>query len=94
MVPARMYEVFLSVKDTGPGIDPDDYHAVFEKFKQTQAGLRSGEGTGLGMPISKSLIEAHGGRLWIESVPGQGTTFKFALPVHAKLDSNIVSIEA
>lgn len=86
-------EFLVSISDTGPGIDPDDYPAVFEKFKQTQTGLRQGGGTGLGMPISKSLIEAHGGRLWIESAQGQGTIFKFTLPLQAKLDPTIVTLE-
>ena len=71
----------LSVEDSGPGIAPEDQDAVFEPFKQTQTGLRHGGGTGLGMPISKRLAEAHGGKLWLESVPGEGTTFYVALPI-------------
>jgi signal transduction histidine kinase len=54
---------------------------VFEPFKQTETGLRQGGGTGLGMPISKSLVEAHGGSIRLESTPGQGTTFYVTLPV-------------
>ncbi len=74
-------EILFSVSDTGPGIDPADHDAVFEAFRQTDSGLRHGGGTGLGMPISRRLAEAHGGRLWIESARGQGTTVFFALPV-------------
>ncbi|MEM6528130.1 MAG: ATP-binding protein, partial [Chloroflexota bacterium] len=71
----------IAVQDTGPGIAPEDYHMVFESFKQTESGQRHGQGTGLGMPISKVLAEAHGGRLWFESEPGHGTTFYVSLPV-------------
>ncbi len=74
-------EVIISVKDTGPGIAAEDQALVFEAFKQTKTGLRQGGGTGLGMPIAKSLAEAHGGRLWLESEPGKGATFHLALPI-------------
>jgi signal transduction histidine kinase len=73
-------EVVISVADSGPGIPLEDQAMVFEAFKQTETGLRQGGGTGLGMPISKSLTEAHGGRIWLESEPGRGTTFYVALP--------------
>jgi signal transduction histidine kinase len=74
-------EIIFAIEDSGPGISADDQSAVFEAFKQTATGLRQGGGTGLGMPISKSLAEAHGGRLWLESEPGKGSTFFLALPV-------------
>jgi signal transduction histidine kinase len=74
-------EITLSVADTGPGIAPEDQGMVFEAFKQTHTGLRQGGGTGLGMPIAKSLAEAHGGRLWLESAVGKGTTFFLVLPI-------------
>ncbi len=73
--------VLISVKDTGPGIAPEDHALVFEAFKQTDAGLRQGGGTGLGMPISKSLVESHGGRFWLESESGKGATFFVLLPI-------------
>lgn len=73
--------IHLWVQDTGPGIAPEDHRAVFETFKQTEAGLRSGGGTGLGMPISQKLAEAHGGKLWLESVRGEGATFHVHLPI-------------
>lgn len=75
----------VSVNDTGPGIAQEDFDAVFETFKQTTAGLRHGGGTGLGMPISKRLVEAHGGKMWIESVIGQGATFYFTLPIKERI---------
>lgn len=74
-------EVLLSVADSGSGIAPEDYQKVFTTFMQTQSGLRQGSGTGLGMPISKNLVEAHGGRMWIESELGAGATFYFTLPL-------------
>lgn len=75
-------EVIIAVEDTGLGIAAEDQSAVFEPFKQTDTGLRKGGGTGLGMPISRSLVEAHGGRLWLDSTPGKGSTFYVALPIH------------
>lgn len=74
-------EVIISVKDTGPGIAPEDQALVFQAFKQTTTGLRQGSGTGLGMPIAKNLAEAHGGRLWLESEYGHGATFHVAIPI-------------
>jgi signal transduction histidine kinase len=76
-------EVLLTVQDTGPGIAPEDHATIFETFHQTEAGLRHSEGTGLGLPISLRLAEAHGGRLWFDSTPGQGTRFYVALPVRS-----------
>ena len=77
-------EVVVAIEDTGPGIAPEDQAGVFESFKQTSSGLRKGGGTGLGMPISKSLVEAHGGRFWLESEVDKGSTFFVALPVRAE----------
>jgi signal transduction histidine kinase len=77
-------ELLITVKDTGQGIAEEDRFAVFEAFKQTRSGLRSGEGTGLGMPISKNLVEAHGGRLWFDSAVGKGTSFFVSLPVKSE----------
>lgn len=75
--------VVISVSDSGPGIAREDADYVFMAFKQTETGLRQGGGTGLGMPISKRLIEAHQGRLWFDSEPGVGTTFYVELPFGA-----------
>jgi signal transduction histidine kinase len=72
----------VAVTDTGPGIAPADQQLIFEEFRQvrTDAGQRQ-EGTGLGLPLSRRFIELHGGRLWVESAPGEGSTFRFTLPV-------------
>lgn len=76
-------DVIISVQDTGPGIAPENQPLVFEAFKQTTTGLRQTGGTGLGMPISKNLIEAHSGRLWLESELDKGSTFFVSLPVES-----------
>lgn len=76
--------ILLSVTDTGPGIAADDRQAIFETFRQTETGLKSGAGTGLGLPISQRLAEAHGGRLWVESEVGQGATFYVSLPIQVE----------
>jgi signal transduction histidine kinase len=75
------HSVIIAVSDTGPGIAPEDQDAVFQAFKQTTSGLRQGGGTGLGMPISKSLVEAHGGQLDLKSSAGAGATFTITLPI-------------
>jgi signal transduction histidine kinase len=68
--------------DTGVGIAPDQYDKVFEEFQQLENTVtREYEGTGLGMAITKKLVELHGGRIWLESMPGRGTTFFVTLPV-------------
>jgi two-component system sensor histidine kinase BaeS len=74
-------EVEIAVSDNGPGIPPDQLEHVFERFVRGEAGLtqRVG-GTGLGLPISKSLVELHGGRLEVKSTVGVGSTFSFRLP--------------
>ena len=76
----RSGEVRVSVADTGPGIAADDLERIFEEFQQSDAGAQEREGTGLGLALSKKLIELHGGRLWVESELGKGSTFTFALP--------------
>ncbi len=75
-------EVIVEVKDQGVGIDPIHQDVIFEKFGQVGDPLTDKpKGTGLGLAISKDIIEHHGGRIWFESVPGEGTTFSFALPI-------------
>jgi signal transduction histidine kinase len=73
-------EVRVSVADNGPGIAPEDHDRIFEEFRQTEAGIDQGEGTGLGLALSKRLVELHGGRIWVDSDLGQGATLVFTLP--------------
>ena len=76
--------VVVSVIDTGMGITPADQPKVFERFKQVGDTLTDKpKGTGLGLPICKEIVEHHGGRLWVESEIGKGSTFSFSLPVVA-----------
>ena len=74
--------VAISVKDTGIGIPPEHLEAIFEKFHQVEGSLhRSVSGTGLGLAITKGLVEAHQGKIWVESEVGNGSTFTFTLPL-------------
>jgi signal transduction histidine kinase len=82
-------EVHIAICDSGPGIDPQDYDKIFDTFRQSKTGLRKGTGTGLGLPISRSLAEAHGGSLWFDSKPEKGATFFVALPIHSTLEPTI-----
>jgi signal transduction histidine kinase/putative methionine-R-sulfoxide reductase with GAF domain len=73
----------IAVQDTGVGIAPEDQERIFEEFQQARSGpLRAKvEGTGLGLSLAKRFVELHGGRLWLESQPGTGSTFTFTLPM-------------
>ncbi|MBN8449225.1 MAG: histidine kinase [Candidatus Accumulibacter sp.] len=72
----------VCVADNGPGIRPEDQELVFEKFRQVGDTMTAKpSGTGLGLPISRRIVEHLGGRLWVESVPGEGATFRFTLPL-------------
>jgi signal transduction histidine kinase len=72
------HEVVFWVTDTGGGIAPENLPLVFDRFWQaTRVGH---QGAGLGLPITKGIVEAHGGRIWVESTQGQGTTFSFTIP--------------
>lgn len=71
----------VSIADTGPGIPEEQRAVIFDKFRRAaQAGSRKIEGTGLGLAIVKHIVRAHGGRVWVESEAGQGSTFTFVLP--------------
>jgi signal transduction histidine kinase len=73
-------EVWVSVADTGPGLAPEDHERIFSEFQQTEEGMAQGEGTGLGLALSKRLVEMHGGRIWVDSEVEHGSTFVFTLP--------------
>ncbi|HSK88849.1 MAG TPA: HAMP domain-containing sensor histidine kinase, partial [Anaerolineales bacterium] len=71
--------VRFAVHDTGVGIPADEVSRIFERFYRVDKS-RTGSGTGLGLSIAKHIVEAHGGKIWAESVEGQGSTFYFSIP--------------
>jgi two-component system, OmpR family, sensor histidine kinase VicK len=74
-------EVIVWVKDTGVGIPRDEIDQIFDKYRQVSSGRDSGyKGTGLGLVICKKIVEAHAGRIWVESEEGKGSTFFFTIP--------------
>jgi len=74
----------LSVSDTGPGIPPEECERIFEKFRQVDSSnTRAKGGTGLGLAIAREIVEMHGGRIWVESTMGRGSTFRMELPMRA-----------
>jgi len=72
----------ISVADTGVGIAPEDQEAVFEEFRQVGTSAAKQEGTGLGLTLCRKFIELHGGRIWVDSQVGVGSTFTFTIPAH------------
>jgi signal transduction histidine kinase len=81
-VETRGNEVWVSVRDTGIGIPPREQERIFDRFYQVEPSLtRHFEGMGLGLSIAKGMVELHGGRIWVESVEGMGSSFTFALPL-------------
>jgi PAS domain S-box-containing protein len=72
-------EVWISVADTGTGIPPEELPRIFDPYWQARRTARLG--AGLGLAISRGIVEGHGGRIWVKSKPGEGTTFTFALPI-------------
>jgi signal transduction histidine kinase len=70
-------EILVAVADDGPGIPPENLPHIFDRYWRGQASYK---GTGLGLPISQSIVAAHGGRIWVDSQPGAGATFSFTLP--------------
>jgi signal transduction histidine kinase len=74
----------LRVSDTGPGIPPEECERIFEKFRQVDSSnTRAKGGTGLGLAIAREIVEMHGGRIWVESTIGRGSTFRMLLPMRA-----------
>ncbi|MDP2870380.1 MAG: sensor histidine kinase [Methyloversatilis sp.] len=76
--------ITVDVHDNGPGVPPDQQKLVFEKFHQGGDGITRPQGTGLGLPISRQIVEHFGGHMWLEADPGQGTCVSFHLPWNAQ----------
>ncbi len=77
---AQDNEVVVSVKDEGPGVAAEDLSKLFQRYYRTQTAKGHRAGLGLGLYITKGLVEAHSGRIWAESELGKGSTFSFTLP--------------
>ena len=84
-VSAREHEdgVIISVKDNGIGIPKEDQSRLFKPYSRIAADRQSHPGLGLGLALAKQVVELHGGRIWLQSEPGSGSTFFFTLPVNA-----------
>ena len=77
--------VEVSVSDTGIGIAPENQEAIFEEFRQVGTDVsKKREGTGLGLTLTRKFVELHGGRIWVESAVGKGSTFTFTLPLQPR----------
>jgi len=77
-------EVVVSVEDQGIGIPPDKIDRIFDRFFRLENGRAAARGHGLGLYIARGIVERHGGRIWVESRPGEGSRFSFTLPVHGR----------
>ncbi len=87
-------DICLCVTDTGPGISPEDQKRLFEPFQQLDNSIRrEHSGSGLGLSICKRFVEMHGGRIWLQSEPGQGTSISFSLPVEGRVEASLRPIE-
>ena len=74
-------QIQVAVADTGPGIPRENHEWVFERFEQGETGVKRPEGIGVGLALCKEFVEMHGGRIWVESQEGVGSTFTFTLPI-------------
>jgi signal transduction histidine kinase len=83
-------EVLFTVADTGPGVPKEHQRDIFSPYWQAKRTERLG--AGLGLPIAKGIVEAHGGRIWVESEAGRGSRFYFTLPVAERGEGSGVSV--
>ncbi len=78
------YKIQVEVKDQGIGITPEDQKDLFKPYHRTEQARQNYQGIGLGLAVSKQIVEAHGGKIWVESESGKGSTFKFTLPINTE----------
>ena len=90
----RRGDLEVTVSDTGVGIEPDDQHRIFDSFQQGTRGARKVEGTGLGLTLTRRIVELHGGQVWLRSEPGRGSTFGFTVPSELAPPAGEVPAEA
>ena len=92
----RPIEMIFEIRDTGRGISEEEIGKLFERYSQTESGRRSSEGTGLGLPIARSLVQLLGGDIVVESILGKGTIFRFTIQCHElwAVESDSVSLSA
>ena len=80
----------VSVVDTGPGIPAEHRTRIFDQFHQVDSSnIKAKGGTGLGLAIAKQIVEMHGGRIWVESTVGKGSTFQMELPTRAQFRNGV-----
>jgi signal transduction histidine kinase len=84
-------ELNVTVTDSGIGVPPEDQERIFESFQQGRRGASKEEGTGLGLTLSRRIIGLFGGRMWLESTPGEGSTFGFAIPGALQREEDVSS---
>jgi CheY-like chemotaxis protein len=84
-------ELNVTVTDTGIGVPPEDQERIFESFKQGRRGPAKEEGTGLGLTLSRKFVRLMGGRMWLTSSPGEGSTFGFSIPGLCMHDGDLIS---
>jgi two-component system, sensor histidine kinase and response regulator len=84
-------DVTISVRDDGQGIPTEQHERIFEKFGQTERGQEHRHSTGLGLTFCRLAVEAHGGKIGVQSEPGKGSTFWFTLPIRDQLHSKKIS---
>jgi signal transduction histidine kinase len=87
----RSEEIVISVSDTGVGIPPDHLPHIFDRHWHARRSART-LGTGLGLAIARGIVEAHGGRIWVQSTEGAGSTFSFTVPVARRATASTAGV--